>query len=77
MVSTSCSARPVAVNTRRATVNKPAVVNAYNHSVNAVADLGFEKGGFSLWAEPGAPYVTAGALAASSRGLEIFEKWML
>ena len=36
MVSSACSAKPVAITTRRETVHKPAVVNAYNHSMNSV-----------------------------------------
>ena len=36
MISSSCSAQPVTVNTRRETVRKPAVVNAYNQSMNGV-----------------------------------------
>ena len=36
MVSSGCSANPVAITTRRGTVSKPAVVNSYNHSMNGV-----------------------------------------
>ena len=36
MVSSCCSAKPVAITTRREPVSKPAVVNAYNHSMNGV-----------------------------------------
>ena len=36
LVSSCGSAQPVSITTRRATVTKPAVVNAYNHSMNGV-----------------------------------------